>query len=213
MQRMRLPERVYRRACDEGEVDPHVRLRAACWAVFEAVDGTRGLAEVQDELGLSDDEMDECVRELIASDLLEECRLSFSDFQRAARVARSDARARSLVEHRSGTRRVCAPRTSGSMPSLPFEPLRVSGVARGRLSLRGLMRYIAGRHPDTTAGQLAVYRVFMGVNIGLLRGEGIETLRFDDDRFVTGRELIDALDRSMRRALGTGIPDDVFSGG
>jgi hypothetical protein len=60
------------------------------------------------------------------------------------------------------------------------------------------------------AGQLDIYRVFVRVDTSLLKRNGIETLRFTDDRLVSDPELEQALVRSVKRTLGLNCPDSVW---
>jgi hypothetical protein len=104
-------------------------------------------------------------------------------------------------------------------PALGFKPLprpdddrkenqRMS--ASRRLSLRALMNVIERQAPNTEAGQLDVYRVFVRVDTLLLKRNGIETLRFTEDRLVSDPELEDALVRSLKKTLGLDCPESVW---
>ncbi|MEL7059543.1 MAG: hypothetical protein AAGN46_05910 [Acidobacteriota bacterium] len=79
-----------------------------------------------------------------------------------------------------------------------------------RLSLKALMRFILDRSPDRNAGQLDVYRVFIRVDTKLLKRNGIETLRFEEDRLVADSELQRAITSSVERTLGLQVPDSVY---
>lgn len=92
-----------------------------------------------------------------------------------------------------------------------FTPLQTPRAETGRrLSLKVLMRHILDRSPDLNSGQLDVYRVFIRVDTKLLKRNGIDTLRFEDDRLVDDPELQEAIARSMERTLGLPMPSDVF---
>jgi hypothetical protein len=82
--------------------------------------------------------------------------------------------------------------------------------ASRRLSLRALMNLIERQAPSTEAGQLDVYRVFVRVDTVLLKRNGIETLRFTEDRLVSDPELEDALVRSLKKTLGLDCPESVW---
>ncbi|MDA8020055.1 MAG: hypothetical protein MPN21_21665 [Thermoanaerobaculia bacterium] len=101
--------------------------------------------------------------------------------------------------------------TRTEQAKVTFTPLHVptSEPAR-RLSLKVLMRHILDRAPDVNSGQLDVYRVFIRVDTKLLKRNGIDTLRFEDDRLVEDPELQQAITRSLQRTLGLSMPSDVF---
>ncbi len=82
--------------------------------------------------------------------------------------------------------------------------------ASRRLSLRALMNVIERQAPNTDAGQLDVYRVFVRVDTLLLKRNGIETLRFTEDRLVSDPELEEALVRSLKKTLGLDCPESVW---
>ena len=82
--------------------------------------------------------------------------------------------------------------------------------ASRRLSLRALMNVIERQAPSTEAGQLDVYRVFVRVDTLLLKRNGIETLRFTEDRLVSDPELEEALVRSLKKTLGLDCPESVW---
>ncbi len=104
-----------------------------------------------------------------------------------------------------------APTRSPRHISIPFEPLESPSEMKQRaVSLLNLMQYIMSQSRDQTSGQLAVYRVFMGINTNLLRRNGITSLRFTEDRVVDDPELLDALEASLQRALGLPFPESAF---
>ena len=72
------------------------------------------------------------------------------------------------------------------------------------------MQHILHRAPDPTAGQLDVYRVFIRVDTGLLRRNGITTLRFRDDHLVSDPELQEALVSSLQSTLGISCPGHIY---
>jgi hypothetical protein len=72
------------------------------------------------------------------------------------------------------------------------------------------MQFILDRATDLTAGQLDVYRVFIRVNTGLLKRNGITTLRFQDDRLIQDPELQEAITQSVEKTLGLQCPREVY---
>src|SRR5262249_50998131 len=79
-----------------------------------------------------------------------------------------------------------------------------------KLSLRALMNMIEKNAGGREAGQLDVYRVFVRVDTQLLKRNGIETLRFTEDRFVSDPELEQAIVRSVKKTLGLDCPQSVW---
>lgn len=105
------------------------------------------------------------------------------------------------------------------LPAFGFKPLPVPGddaretqrMARSRrFSVRALMNLIEGRAGSREAGQLDVYRVFVRVDTLLLKRNGIETLRFTEDRLISDPELEQALVRSLKKTLGLDCPESVW---
>jgi hypothetical protein len=87
-----------------------------------------------------------------------------------------------------------APRTTRTPPPFGFKPLPSlqESVKENRtmpetpkLSLRALMDLIENHAGNREAGQLDVYRVFVRVDTSLLKRNGIETLKFTDDRLFS----------------------------
>lgn len=79
-----------------------------------------------------------------------------------------------------------------------------------RLSLRALMNLIETQAGSREAGQLDIYRVFVRVDTSLLKRNGIETLRFTEDRLVSDPELEQALLKSVKKTLGLSCPESVW---
>ncbi len=95
--------------------------------------------------------------------------------------------------------------------SIPFEPLESPLEMKSRaVSLLTLMQYIMSQSRDQTSGQLAVYRVFMGIKTDLLRRNNITSLRFTEDRIVDDPELLSALEASLQRSLGLPFPESAY---
>ena len=90
----------------------------------------------------------------------------------------------------------------GAPPQPPERPRQ--------LSLKRVMQFILDRAPDLNAGQLDIYRVFIRVNTKLLRRNGINTLRFEEDRLITDAELQAAITASVEKTLGLTCPQNVY---
>lgn len=144
-----------------------------------------------------------------------------------------DGRATSLealVEEAATTTRAIAYVPSAGETVVPFLPLtppplaapalapppaagppRPDGVRR--LSLRALIQQVIDHADDVQSGQLDVYRVFIRVPTRLLKRNGIDTLRFQDDRLIDDPELQQALAASLASTLGMPCPSSLFVGG
>lgn len=85
----------------------------------------------------------------------------------------------------------------------------MSGESRS-LSLRALMNVIERQSGTRENGQLDIYRVFARVDTALLKRNGIETLRFTEDRLVSDPELQEAILRSVKKTLGLDCPQSVW---
>jgi len=66
------------------EPDPELKLPRSCWAVYDRLDGTTGIGEIADALGLSQPEVFATVRQLQQRDLIEEPTISYSAYQAGA---------------------------------------------------------------------------------------------------------------------------------
>jgi hypothetical protein len=78
------------------------------------------------------------------------------------------------------------------------------------MSLRAVIQHILHHASDPTEGQLAVYRVFMGIDTRLLKRNGIQSLRFQDDRVITDPELQNAISQSLTKNLRISLPETVY---
>jgi hypothetical protein len=221
--------------------DPALRLRTLEWAVFLSIDGVRTALEIQRDLGLSSRDCDEIWPRLLKLGVIEERDLSLAEYVAAAALSSRLGTLQSRAEFLSGWK--SGPDIPGSAGSVPgateparsdqaptarpdgtvtpkvrpaFSPLPVPGagpkVARA-LSLKQVMKLILDRYPDETAGQLAIYRVFINVDNQLLRKNGINSLRFSEDRSITDRALQVAIQASVEQNLGMHLPESVWAEG
>src|SRR5262249_6614877 len=93
-------------------------------------------------------------------------------------------------------------------PSPAADRKEIAPMPRSRrLSLRALMTVIERHSGGREAGQLDIYRVFVRVDTALLKRNGIETLKFTEDRLVSDPELEQAIVRSVKKTLGLDCPD------
>ena len=99
-----------------------------------------------------------------------------------------------------------------NMPA--FSPLQKPSVATPTMramSLQSVIQFILNQNPDPTAGHLATYQVFMGISTQLLKRNGITSLRFQDDRFITDPELQTAIAENIQKVLKVPCPEEVYS--
>lgn len=228
------PESVYRRAVPPDRIAPDLRLIALEWTLYFASDGTRTVAELGGQFRANSADRDRAIARLVSAGLLAECSVTAAEFVRA-RAAAGDQEQRSMHDFltritsaeaarpQAATNDTTAaiappaPQPRGSIVPLAFKPLSLPEREENRtlvpvrkLSLRTLINAIAKRAGSREAGQLDVYRVFIRVDTSLLKRNGIETLRFTDDRLISDPELEEAIVRSLKRTLGVDCPDDVW---
>lgn len=239
MENQPLLEAVFERVSADDALPPGLQLTVAQWAALFSCDGRRCLLEIALDLRSAPARIFEAFRHLAALGLVRERQLDLAEYSRIASLAASAesegsplslaqlaARRDALAEARRALLSKPAPKKPAAPASpIPFQPLAaggqdhtretapMSGSAPKTLNLGGLVRFIASRDKDSSSGQLAVYRVFMGVNTALLRDAGIHSLRFDDNVTVSNAALIEAISKSVQKNLGIPIPEHLFSGG
>ncbi len=97
------------------------------------------------------------------------------------------------------------------LPTPESTPKEIRSMPRSRsLSIRALMNLIESQAGSREAGQLDVYRVFVRVDTVLLKRNGIQTLRFTEDRLVSDPELEQAIVKSVKKTLGLDCPESVW---
>lgn len=228
---------VYRRAREPRDLPRDLHMRSLDWALYFAADGSRTAAELARQLRADDSARDEAVGRLLGLGLIAEQELSASEYVRALAAA-GDGEEKSLHEFLAGAavpppaadpgRIVTAPvvvpprprLASVAQPSFGFQPLpspddggkehRTMSGSNRKLSLRALMNVIEKQAGTREAGQLDIYRVFVRVDTVLLKRNGIETLRFTEDRLVADPELQQAILRSVKKTLGLDCPPSVW---
>jgi len=94
-----------------------------------------------------------------------------------------------------------------------FSPLQKPSVTTPTvraMSLQSVIQFILNQNADPTAGHLATYQVFMGIGTELLKRNGITSLRFQDDRFITDAELQTAITENIQKVLKVACPEEVY---
>jgi hypothetical protein len=210
------------------------KLRAYDWAVFFALEDGRTLGETAARSGFELAALLAAAGRIEAAGLLEEPVVSLSDYLRAAGEV-GDERPIGVAEFLraalppSDSEPSCPEETTRSAEPAPsgFEPLVIDGddgspwdleegltmneesVGSEALSLRAILDFLMSRATDAESGQLDVYRTFLRIDSALLRRNGITTLDFDDDRWVSDPALIDAILESVTRTAGA-VPREAF---
>jgi hypothetical protein len=224
-----LPQAVYRRVKEPRELPGELRLRALEWALYFSITGRHTAAELGRRMRAGDAERDEAFGRLARLGLIEEQELDASEYV-SALAAADDREEKSLREFLLGAAQPAAEPLSRPLspvpssartprPLLAFKPLPLPDAQAKekremsrprRLSLRALMDLIERKAGSREAGQLDIYRVFVRVDTALLKRNGIETLRFTEDRLVSDPELERAIVRSVKKTLAIDCPDSVW---
>jgi DNA-binding MarR family transcriptional regulator len=227
---------VYRLAAEPQTLAEDLRLAAVEWALLFACDGEHSVAEIGRELHLAPEARDRAVAKLVALGLLAERPLRLGEYVRARAAAEGveEELPITLAELlRGAPARPVAPAAiaaapGGSAPSrisparpAPFRPLNLPEEPKPMpeadrptqrpMKLRALIEFLVGRAESPEQGQLDVYRTFLRVDADLLRGQGITTLRFEDDRVVSDAELVRSICESVRKTTGAECPESVFA--
>lgn len=218
-----IPSSIFERNFELHQLPATLRLRNLDWGVYFTIDGAKTAGEIQAHFRLDDPQRDEVFTRLLQMELIREKKLNLREHIEAAALHAdsSDPRVKSLDEFiRSGSSGTSAPLFSAAAPEAPaaakpgppapvFTPLPPPPPAK-TMSLLSVIRFIQEQNRDKTAGQLAVYRVFMGVDTRLLKKNGIQSLRFQDDRLITDHELQQSISENVSRALRKNLPQNVY---
>jgi hypothetical protein len=236
-----LPQTVYRRSIDPGDLPKELRLRALEWALYFAVAGNRTAAELARHVRAEPAESDAAFARLLGLGMIEEQELAAAEYV-VALAAAGDREDKTLHEFLSGALEAPPAAATPSPPRLtlaeapppkraPLRPPRAPQPPFGfkplppsiaeakesrmmprprRLSLRALMNVIERHSGGRESGQLDIYRVFVRVDTALLKRNGIETLKFTEDRLVSDPELEQAIVRSVKKTLGLDCPESVW---
>jgi len=181
------------------------------WRFLLCSDGKTPADQIQHRLGLSEKEREHILSRLCASNLLEERVLSLEEYAKTTiDLSAPASEPQTFTEYLQSTESAGSS-TEKNMPA--FSPLQkppvVTPTVRA-MSLQSVIQFILNHNPDPTAGHLATYQVFMGINTQLLKRNGITSLRFQDDRFITDPELQTAIAENIRKVLKVACPEEVF---
>ncbi len=181
------------------------------WRFLFCSDGTATVDQIQRRLGLTEKERDYILARLCGSNLLTEKILTVEEYARTTvDLAAPLSEPQTLNEYLKSTEFAATP-TEKTMPA--FSPLQKPSVPTPTvraMSLQSVIQFILNQNPDPTAGHLATYQVFMGINTDLLKRNGITSLRFQDDRFITDTELQTAIRENIQKVLKVACPEQVY---
>lgn len=223
------PEAVYRRTGNPQQLPDDLRLIALEWALYFAIDGTHTAAELGRQFRADAPARDAAIARLLGLKLIEEQPLSAKEYVRAL-AASGDREEKTLREFLMAAAPAAEPQRPTQTQSIevvknirpaaplefkrlptPYERKENRPMSRPRqLSLRALMNLIEANSGGREAGQLDIYRVFVRIDTSLLKKNGIETLRFAEDRFVSDPELEQAIVRSVKKTLGLDCPETLW---
>jgi hypothetical protein len=181
------------------------------WRFLLCADGKTPIDQIQRRLELSEKERDYILSRLCTSNLLTEKPVSLEEYAKSTiDLAAPTSGPQTFTEYLKSTESTES-FTEKTMPA--FSPLqKPSGNTTPvrTMSLQSVIQFILNQNPDPTAGHLATYQVFMGIDTQLLKRNGITSLRFQDDRFITDAELQTAIIGNIKKVLGITCPEDVF---
>jgi len=182
------------------------------WRFLLAANGKTPVYQIQQRLGLTQEETSFVLSRLCVSGLLNEKTNSLEEFAEATiDLASADAEPKNLAEYLHSIE-------VGTFPpqGIPaFSPLQKPSApvpTVRSMSLQSVIQFILNQTSDPTAGHLATYQIFMGIDTQLLKRNGITSLRFQDDRFITDEALQDAIAQNILKILRVPCPEAVFAG-
>jgi len=193
-----------------------MKLPSMEWRFLLCCDGKTPIYQVQRRLGLADQDRDYILNRLCASGLLNEKSLSLEELaQIAIDAPLASTEPQTFSEYlQAASTTEPQPAQQAQAKAVPaFSPLQKPAAPIPTIrcmSLQSVIQFILNQKADPTAGHLATYQVFMGVNTQLLKRNGITSLRFQDDRFITDPELQTAIADNIQKVLKVTCPEDVF---
>lgn len=181
------------------------------WRFLLCADGKVSVDQIQRRLTLSDKERDHILSRLCNNHLLTEKVLSLEEYAKATiDLSAPPSEPQTFAEYLQSTE-FDAPSMEKNMPA--FSPLQKPSPPTPTIramSLQSVIQFILNQNSDPTAGHLATYQVFMGIETQLLKRNGITSLRFQDDRFITDPELQTAIAENIEKVLKIACPEEVF---
>ncbi len=209
--------KVFLNAWNLQQLPVTMRLTSLEWRFLLCSDGKTPVYQIQRRLGITDQERDYVLNRLTASGLLNEKSLSLEELaQITIDAAAPVTEPQTFSEYlQAAATTVPAPEQNQKKTMPAFSPLQKPSIPAPAptvraMSLQSVIQFIFSQSSDTTAGHLATYKVFMGINTQLLKRNGITSLRFQDDRFITDTELQDAIAENIKKVLKVTCPEELF---
>ncbi len=224
-------QRTYERTSDFDSKAQELRLPVLDWKLAFALDGLKSGVEVARELRLSESRANEVLERLHTKGLIAEEEISLTQFRERLAAAPPTIEAEEpltpagnqqpagipLPLISTSIRRASPPdslaangidaRTEAPAPIAP-RPARgaINFSLKKRFKLKSAIDFIHGHAGGGTAGELAVYRVFMQVPGELLRDTGLEKLDFSNESIEIDnpklrQAIVDAISKTLRVPL------------
>lgn len=189
-----------------------MKLSHAEWRFLLCSDGATSVAQIQHRLLLSDKDRDNILSRLCISGLLTEKTLTLEELARATVDQPSiSSEPQTFTEYLQSAETATRPQEKKAPAFSPLQKPAQATTQPRTMSLQSVIQFILNQNSDPTAGHLATYQVFMGVDTQLLKRNGITSLRFQDDRLITDPELQTAISANIQKILKVQCPDEVFS--
>jgi hypothetical protein len=182
------------------------------WRFLLCCDGRTTLHQVQRRLSLTDKERETIVARLCASGLLTEKALTLEELAQATvDTPATNTEPQTFSEFlQGGESTIETPRPKAAPAFSPLQKPNATAPTNRTMSLQSVIQFILNQNSDPTAGHLATYQVFMGINTQLLKRNGITSLRFQEDRIITDPELQAAIIANIEKVLKITCPEDAF---
>lgn len=202
--------KIFQNAWALQQLPANMKLPNVEWRFLLCCDGKTPVYQIQRRLALADKECDDILDRLCGNNLLTEKSLTLEELAKTGiDIPAPHAEPQTLAEYLLTSETPAPPAQKPAAPA--FSPLQKPTAPTVRtMSLQAVIQFILNQNSDPTAGHLATYQVFMGINTQLLKRNGITSLRFQDDRLITDPELQSAILANLQRVLRLNCPADVF---
>jgi hypothetical protein len=210
--------KIFQNAWNLQQLPVTMKLPSLEWRFLLCCDGKTPVYQIQRRLELADKDRDYILNRLCASGLLNEKSLSLEELAQTvidnpAPQAEAQTFSEFLQAAATTPPSAEAPSSAPGKTAPAFSPLPKPAVVVPTIrcmSLQSVIQFILNQKADPTAGHLATYQVFMGINTQLLKRNGITSLRFQDDRFITDTELQNAIADNIQKVLKIVCPEEVY---
>jgi len=203
--------KIFQNVWDLQQLPVTLKLPNIEWRFLLCCDGKTPVYQVQRRLALSDKERDYILNRLCTNSLLSEKALSLEELaQTTIDTASPQSEPQTFSEYLQTAESTGQSQEKSAPAFSPLQKPSMSTPPSRSMSLQAVIQFILNQNDDPTAGHLATYQVFMGINTQLLKRNGITSLRFQDDRLITDPELQTAIMDNIQKILGIACPTDVF---